>query len=275
MTIPVVGDNFYSPGTCQPYPYTLLCPLPSGSEAVSGVALQAASDLLFYATAQRFDECQVTLRPCRRDCWGALAGGYNAGWWWDGTYPMPVNLGGTWYNLTCGTCSDNCSCTVISETVLPGPVRRIVQVTVDGLILVSGTDYRLDDYRKLVRLGDIWPLCNDLNRDISQSGTWSVTAVYGEPLPALGKLAVGQLLVEITKDMLCGSCALPPGVTNITRQGVTMELASSRDLVDIDLFGLTYVDRFIRTYNPHRLMARAQAYDLDGPAPRVTGTVIN
>lgn len=273
MSIPVTGDAFYRPGPCLNYqPLFTFCPLPAGSEAVSGYALQAASELLYYATAQRFDECQVTLRPCRRDCYGSLA--YNAGFWWDGGWPTPVNLNGRWYNLTCGICGDNCSCSAISETVLPGPVRRVVQVTVDGVILTPDVDYRLDNYRKLVRLGDIWPFCNDLNKDISQPDTWSVTASYGEPLPVLGQLAAAELTAEITKDLTCGSCALPPGVTNITRQGVTMELESAKELRDADLFGLRYVDRFIRTYNPHGLTARAQVYDIDGPGYRVTGTVI-
>lgn len=273
MSIPVTGDSFYNPGTCSPYPFTLLCPLPTGSEAVSGIALQAASDLLFYASAQRFDSCQATIRPCRRECFDNVL--WSGSWWEYGTWPRPALINGQWYNLTCGTCGDNCSCTPLSEVYLPGPVQHIVQVTVDGVILTPDVDYRLDDYRKLVRLGDIWPLCNDLNRDISQTDTWSVTAVYGEPLPALGKLAVGELLVEITKDMLCGSCNLPAGVTNVTRQGISMTLEASQELVKADLFGMRWVDRFIRTCNPHRLMARAQAFDLDGPGFRVTGTTIS
>lgn len=272
MSIPVTGDSFYRPGPCQPYdPLFTLCPLPAGSEAVSGAALDAASELLFYATAQRFDECQTTLRPCREDCYGS-ARPYdiygNVGW------PTPVNINGQWYNLTCGSCGDNCSCTSISEITLPGPVRSITQVTVDGVILTADTDYRLDNYRKLVRLGGIWPLCNDLNKDISQPGTWSVTASYGEPLPMMGRLAVGQLTAEIAKDLICGECALPEGVTNLTRQGVSMTLESAAELRDADLFGLRYVDRFIRTYNPHKLMGRAAVFDLDGPPSRVTGTVI-
>lgn len=275
MSIPVTGDSFYRPGPCLSYePIFTFCPLPTGSESVSGYALEAASELLYYATAQRFDNCQVTIRPCRRDCYGSITG-YNAGWWWDGAYPVPANINGRWYNLTCGICGDTCSCTAISETVLPGPVRNVVQVTVDGVILTPDVDYRLDDYRKLVRLGDVWPLCNDLNKDISQADTWSVTVVYGEPLPMLGRLAAGQLTSEIAKDLVCGDCALPPGVTNITRQGITMDLENARDLVDTDLFGLRYVDRFIRTYNPHRLMARAAVYDIDGPGFRVTGTTIS
>jgi hypothetical protein len=272
MSIPVTGDSFYRPGPCLDYePVFTFCPLPAGSELVSGAALQAASELLYYATAQRFDSCQVTLRPCRRDCFSGSSG--FAGWW-NGTWPQPYKINGQWYNLTCGSCGDGCSCTEISETVLPGPVQSIVQVTVNGVILTPDVDYRLDDYRKLVRLGDVWPLCNDYNRDISQTDTWSVTAVYGEPLPMLGRLAAGQLTTEITKDLLCGSCNLPPGVTNITRQGVSMTLEDAQQLVDTDLFGLRYVDRFIRTYNPHHLMARAQVYDLDGSGGRVTGTSI-
>lgn len=272
MSIPVTGDAFYRPGPCAPYPFATFCAIPIEAAAVSGTALQAASEIAFYATAQRFDACQVTLRPCKRECYGSTI--FGTGWWWDGSWPRPLNIDGQWYNMTCGVCAGNCSCTIISETVLPGPVREVVQVTVDGVILTPDVDYRLDDYRRLVRIDAFWPFCNDLNKDISQPGTWSVTAIYGEPLPALGRLAVGELFCQILASLLGNECQLPPNVTSLTRQGVSMDLETTQEALAAGFDGLRYVDKFIQQYNPSHLRARAYAFDLDSPDFRVTGTRI-
>jgi hypothetical protein len=173
-------------------------------------------------------------------------------------------------------CGTSCSCSIVSETILPGPVREIVQVTVDGEVLDPTTDYRLDDYRKLVRLGgELWPLCNDLNKGITEVGTWSVTAIYGEPLPNLGKLAMGQLFCQIIADLVGGECSLPDNVTDITRQGLSFTLDDVESLVQSGFTGLKYVDQFIQRYNPHKLAARPRLYDIDGPDFRVTGTTIS
>lgn len=272
---PAVADDFYSAGPCRPYEYTSMCTIPLEAAAITGAALQAASEIVYYASAQRFDDCQVTLRPCRKTCSEGYWPYNPAGWWeWGSGLPRPALIAGQWFNIICGACGDTCSCTMISEVILPGPVREIVQVTVDGVILTPDVDYRLDDYRKLVRLGDVWPFCNDLNKGITQSGTWSVTAVYGLPLPALGKIAVGELFCEIISDILGGECGLPPNLTELTRQGVTMTFETVQEAMQAGFVGLKYVDRFIATYNPNHLVARPRVYDLDSPDSRVTGTSI-
>lgn len=278
MTAPA-GEDFYRPGPCAPYDYVLRCPLPTGSDAVvTGYAVEAASEILYYATGQRFDACQVTLWPCRRGCDTAGPWLYNPpGWWEWGSSPRPALIQGSWYNIVCGTCGDNCSCTSLSEVNLPGPVASVVQVTVDGSILVPGVDYRLDNYRTLVRLGGAqWPFCNNLAVPVTGSGAWTVTAVYGEPLPRLGELAMGELIGEIVKDFNCEDCSLPVGVTELTRQGMSMTLEAVEDLTQSDLYNLKYVRRFIHTFNPHRLQATAYMPDLDGTDDqfRAVGTTI-
>lgn len=269
----VLPDDFYSPGPCRDYEYISFCTIPVEAVAVSGYAVTAASEILYYASGQRFDTCQVTIRPCRKECSGDAWPRLSAGWWEFGGGPVPALINGLWYNIACGFCGTNCSCSIVSETILPGPVREISQVTVDGVVLDPTTDYRLDDYRKLVRLGgELWPLCNNLNLGITEEGTWSVTAIYGEPLPTLGKFAMGQLLCQIIADVLGEDCALPDNVTNITRQGLSFTLEEVEELVQSGFTGLKYVDQFIQRYNPNKLMARARLYDVDAPDFRVTGT---
>lgn len=271
----ILPDDMYRPGPCHNYEYVTFCPIPIEAAAVSGYALGAASEIVYYASGQRFDSCQVTIRPCRKECYGDAWPRLAGGWWEYGSGPYPALINGLWYNIACGTCGTSCSCSIVSETILPGPVQEISQVTVDGEVLVEGTDYRLDDYRKLVRLGGVlWPLCNDLNKGITEVGTWSVTAIYGEPLPNLGKLAVGQLFCNILADLLNEDCALPANVIDITRQGLSFSFQDVQDLVDSGFTGLKYVDAFIQRYNPNKLMARARLYDVDGPDFRVTGTTI-
>lgn len=275
----VLPDDFYTPGPCRPYEWVGFCvPIPTEAAGVSGYAVAAASEILYFASGQRFDTCQVTIRPCRKECYGDGWNRLSAGWWdvGGGWGPYPALINGLWYNIACGMCGTDCSCSIVSETILPGPVREIAQVTVDGVVLVDGTDYRLDDYRKLVRLGgELWPLCNNLNKGITEEGTWSVTAIYGEPLPNLGKFAMGQLLCQIIADVLGDDCQLPDNVTNITRQGLSFTLEEVSDLVQSGFTGLKYVDQFIQRYNPKNLMARARLYDVDAPSYRITGTRID
>lgn len=277
ITVVAPGAGEYVPGACQTWPikWPASCDLSLASPEITGIALEAAQDLLYMLTAQRFSECPTTLRPCREECYGE--GGYGWGWrsmWWGDTvgYPTPVNISGQWYNLGCGSCGQNCSCTPISETYLPGPVVQINEVKVDGVVLVNGVDYRVDDYRKLVRLGDVWPFCNDLNKADTEVGTWSVNATYGEPVPMLGQLAVGEVACSFVDLLLGNDCALPAGITDLTRQGVSMSFANtSNDLLQFFArFPISYL--FVKTYNPHGLMARAKAYDLDGPDFRAVGT---
>lgn len=242
---------------------------PAAAE-VTGDAVAAASEVLYHLTAQRFGVCQVTLRPCRKSCMGNFAWWT---WWEYGTYPQPYWWNGTWYNLACNSCpNDSCSCTAIEETTLPGPVVDITEVKLNGEVLVRDVDYRLDDYRKLVRLGGLWPFCQDMNLADTENNTWSVTAEYGERVPTIGKLAAGELALEFVKSMLCVECDIPPGVTDLSRQGVSMTIASMADLFNTGFINLRYCDLFIKTANPHHHQARSGVYDLDGPTDRAVGT---
>lgn len=247
-----------------------MCPLPTGANAVSGTALDVATEILYALSGRQFGLCTVTLRPCRRDCYGdswptMLGTPYEAAL--DGTYPTPTLYAGEWYNITCGSCTSGCSCARVSEVALPGPVYDITRVKVDGAVLLLGTDYRLDDWRLLVRLGgNEWPLCNDLNLADTEVGTWSVTYRLGQPVPELGKLAAGELVDEISKAMLCNSdCKLPRYVQSLARQGVNFTFPDPAQLTQLGLMGLYWVDTFVNTTNPNRLRQRSKVYDIDRP----------
>lgn len=253
---------------CDGWTPTFTCDLPVGSEAVSGTALSIASEILYGLSGRQFGICEVTLRPCRKDCYGdtwpiTLGTSFNGG----GTYPTPVLYAGEWYNITCGSCSGGCSCARLSEVALPAPIHAVTEVKIDGDILTADVDYRVDSNRLLVRLGgEEWPLCNDLNLADTEDGTWSVTYQYGQPLPELGKLALGVLVDEFSKALLCSAdCKLPKPVQSITRQGVSITFLDPNEVFQAGRTGLYTPDLFITVYNPHARTSPSRVYDIDDP----------
>lgn len=277
MTSPATTESM-GMRPCTTYPYTSMCDISLVSPAITGVAIQAATDFLFLATAQRYTSCEVTLRPCRDNCYGGIVGqsGYGYPMWWDSGYPWPVNMGGgVWINMACGYCGDGCSCSVVSQVILPGPIQSVTQVLVDGVVLTPEVDYRVDDFRKLVRLGGAqWPVCNNYNLADTEVGTWSVTAVYGEPFPegGLGSIAMGQLFCAFVADLVGAECELPSNITELTRQGISMSFNDVNEVLETGYTGLKWVDQFIRQVNPGGLAARTVIMDLDGPTYRAVGT---
>lgn len=249
------------------------CALPAGAGAVTGTAVQAASDVLWALTGRHLGTNQLTIRPCRDTCWG---GGwpFMSQWWEFGLYPRPVFYEGTWYNITCGNCAGNtCSCSVISEALMPAPVANILQVKVDGVVLAT-TAYRVDDYRLLVRTdGGQWPICNDLTKNDTQVGTWSVTLNYGEQVSTLGQMALGELATQFVKLLLCNSdCDIKQPVQQLVRQGVTMNFLDPNEVFPNGHVGLYLCDLFIAIENPNKLANPSVVYDLDAPMYRITNT---
>ena len=275
ISIEEEGDvHLYKFGPCEPWDPIWNCniTLITGAAEVTGVAVQAASEILYQLTAQRFGLCEVKLRPCRKSC----QGGFPWWTWWEyGSYPQPYWWNGTWYNLACGSCpGDSCSCIGLSETELPGPVYSVAEVKLNGTVITPGTDYRVDDYRKLVALNDIiWPYCQDLRLEDTEDNTWSVTVNLGEVVPVIGRMAVGELALEFVKFLTCDdSCQLPFGVVDVSRQGISMTIQNTAELIKQGIINLPMSAMFIQASNPEHLTARAAVYDLDAPTYRAVGT---
>jgi hypothetical protein len=253
------------------------CALDPAAQAVTGTAVQAASDVLYALTGRHLGACTLTIRPCRQSCFGG-SWPY-AGYWWEmGVYPRPVFYSGVWYNITCGGCgSGGCSCSVVEEALMPAPVANVSQVLIDGVIL-SPSAYRVDDSRLLVRTdGGKWPTCNDLTKDTTQVGTWSVTLSVGETVSTLGRMALGELATEFTKLLACNEeCMLPRPVQQLVRQGVTMNFLDPNAVFTSGRLGLYLCDLFISTENPHKLTQASTVYDVDawsgGQSWRITNT---
>jgi hypothetical protein len=263
----------FADAPCAPWTPEWCVSLPTGSEAVTGVAVEAASEILWALSGRRFGECSVSLRPCRRSC---NAGEWPAGWVeWPGPVrggPSPALIAGQWFNLTCAPCLGDCTCGRLEEALLPSPVMAVTQVKIDGDIIPTGS-YRVDNWRLLVRAdGGSWPLCNDLSKADTEPGTWSVTVTVGETVPRSGQMAVAELAAELAEGCLGGDCRVPLRVQQLARQGVTISYPDPAEFAGNGLLGLPMCDRFLIAYNPGRLRAPPAVYSPDQPAFRRTST---
>lgn len=237
-------------------------------------ATLAASQLVWAITGRQFGVCTVTTRPVRPDCGGDWDSGlFNPsvlGWYggigaYDGFFPF----GGNIINFACG-CVLSCGCGTrqLSEVYLPYPTCSIVNVIVDGVTLPS-TAYRIDDFRKLVRVdGNVWPRCQDFSLN-DGPGTWSITLTYGKPVPELCSLAAGEIACEIIKSILGQACKLPQRIQTITRQGIAVHMLDPQSYLKEGRTGFTLADLAIRTYNPKMLARAPGVYSPDAPDWRV------
>lgn len=254
---------------CADWPITWTCDISAASPAVTALAVTGATEILYALSGRRFGVCEVTSRPCRYDCYEPFPDNWAP---WEGGYPRPALVGGLWFNLACGSCARTCSCTALSEVLLPSPVYAITEVKVDGVVLATSA-YRLDDNRRLVRVdGSPWPWCNDLSLADTEPGTWSITAQYGEPIPDLARLAMGEMACELVRAATGADCRLPAGIQQLARQGVTIDFPEVGELFTQGRTGLYLVDAFIATYNPAHLARRSRVYSVDRPPFRRAGT---
>jgi hypothetical protein len=201
-----------------------------------------ASQALFEVSGRQFaGGCERVVRPCRTGCgcWGQiLSRGHivDGGWYWSGT---------SW---GCG--GDTCGCGFLSRVRLAGyPVREVTEVKLDGVVL-DPSEYRLDSWRFLVRLNDTaWPACQDLSLDSDQPGTFEVTYEWGVDPPSLAVQAAAELACQLYAacNSEAGDCALPSGVVQIVRQGVTYTRQFAQSLF-AGRTGLANVDTFMAVY---------------------------
>lgn len=259
-------------GPCTTWPTKWPCDISCESPSATGTAAAFATEVVWALSGRQFGTCDVTFRPCRRSCMEAPWLGAWTEWPGSTGWPHPALVGGQWFNLICGGCAGDCSCSSISEVLMPSPVDHIVEIKVDGSILVTGS-YRLDNNRLLVRTdGQDWPSCNDLSLNDTEPDTWSVTAAFGRSVPESGSWAVGELACELMKAMRGEDCRLPHNVTQLVRQGVMLNYADPVELFTMGRTGLYLADMFIAAFNRNHLTGRARVYDVDGPRVRRSGT---
>lgn len=243
-------------GPCE-WPLVQCQSWPTGSEAITGNVVAAATEVLWAKTAQRYGVCEMTIRPCRKTCgeaWPFLDRWYE---WSGGMWPRPLLYNGMWFNITCGSCPGTCSCTMLETVELPGPVNTITEVKINGVVLSSAA-YTLRDNRLLIRTdGGQWPVCQDMSQPDTADNTFAVTFTWGEEVPVIGQQALGQLANALARECMGDDCRLPKNVTNLARQGITITLPEDW------LRRYTFVDLFLGYANPKGLIGAPQIYDPD------------
>lgn len=224
-------------------------------------------------TAYQLGTCPIVVRPCAARC--KSAGSYRNGAGGYPGLPTPYMIGsfnphleaGVWVN-SCGCQSAyDCSCTVLCEAILPGPVGRILEVKLDGAVLTPGS-YRVDNQHRLVRTdGGCWPVCQDLGHDDEDVGLW-VTYYRGAAPNPLTLYAAGVLAAEYYLACTGNDCRLPAGVTSVSRQGVSFQVATG--LFQNGFTGIREVDAIIGLYNPNGLTAPPSVSSPDMRGARIT-----
>lgn len=228
------------------------CNVETTTPALFDEVATQASDLLFEISGRLYaGECGPrTVRPECDSCWcgyQVLSRGYVIGPW-DYGYPL----------MLCDSCLIACQPSLVKLAGVP--IREITEVLIDGDVVDPG-DYRLFEDRFLQRLDNgHWPHTQNLTLADTEDHTFSITYTYGADPPSLGVSAAAQVACELYKAY-CGaaSCALPQGVTRVTRQGVTIDkLAFTAWSFREGRWntGMALVDAFLATVNPAGLQRR-------------------
>jgi hypothetical protein len=238
------------------------------ADRANALAWSTLSALLGY----RLSLCPVSVRPCSLGCgpttWdeAPTLGSNYAGAPSGGVF-TPYIAAGSWYNgCGCKRPAD-CGCTTIQQVILPMPVGEIVEVWVNGGTL-DPSAYRVDNGTKLVRQdGGLWPVCQDFNLPAEHEGAFTVTYYPGLAPNDLLNYAAGVLATEYFKACSGKACRLPTGVTNVSRNGITMDIPTG--LFPNGATGLREVDPIIRIYNPNGLKVPSRVLSPDSPRSRV------
>lgn len=240
-------------------------------------AAMARSEMLAWYTlaslcAYRIGVCPTVIRPCSAGCstgnrvWmEAVVSGASMGalpTMTIGSSFTPHVTGGNWVN-SCGCSPDDCSCSSLSEVILPGPVGDIESVTIGGTV-IEATRYRVDNGNRLVSTDPdlVWPACQDMRADADEVGSFVVTYYRGAAPNEMTRFAAGVLAAEFYKACTRQKCRLPAGVTSVVRGGTTYEIQTG--LFENGRTGIYEVDAVIHIYNPYMLKSAPRVLSPEG-----------
>jgi hypothetical protein len=151
-----------------------------------------------------------------------------------------------------------CGCFGVRTIQLPGfPAQAITGITQDGVVL-DPDDYELRDNRWVVALRRVdgtiisFRCCQRMDLATTEVGTLEVEYTYGALPDAAGVKACAILAAELAYGWTdnCGiECRLPPRVTSMTRQGVTMAIVDPLNMFAEGRTGIPDVDLWIAAAN--------------------------
>lgn len=232
-----------------------LDPEESGFSETDLYAVEMATFVLWALSGRQFGCCELSFRPCRRDCRSGLEGG-----------PWGARLvDGAWINLPCKSCSGACACSEVCEVRIPNaPVCSIEEVVLDGVVIDESL-YRLEDDSWLVLLPEAgcFPSCQDMSVPLGEPGTSGVRYTWGTPVPTAGRRAAGALACEIVKACRGTACALPKRTATYSLMGTPVPMLDPMEFFDKGRTGIYEVDLFLSAVNPLGRMAGARVMSPD------------
>ncbi|MFF4292086.1 hypothetical protein ACFY0N_00345 [Streptomyces vinaceus] len=262
------------PDVCSPWPTELCCDVTDVDPDLVTRMTAVASQILFRLSGRRWGpSCPVTVRPCRKTCLDE----WPRSWFsWNSGSPWIPYMGedGLWRNASVCGCSGDCSCGELCELYLPGPVYDVVSVQ-EGAVTLPAEAYRVDGSGTLLRTdGGCWETCQDLAADVGEENTLAVTYRTGLQLDESAIMAVSELVCHLLKSCGGSSCGCKIGrnVTNLTRQGVTMDMADPTTLFEEGRTGLPITDMWLMATNPYRMTSASRVYSPDFKRPRIQRT---
>lgn len=212
----------------------------------------------------------VTIRPVERPIdadsrsWGSRLSplGWFASW----------GLAASYGTLNPGVMSHYGS-TEPPELTLPYPVREILEVTIDGIV-IPPAEYELRDFQTLVRMRPEpastptarygWPTSQRQDLTLGNVGTFGVTFMFGNDPPQNGRIAARKLAEYLVVPQLGDATKYPRRVTSITRQGVSTGVT---DIINVmqktGSTGIYEVDLFLRSVNPNKLQRQGAVWSPD------------
>lgn len=222
---------------CEQWPIIWPCDITNVDTDVAAAAWSLASQLLWALSGYRVGVCayREAFRPATSGTCG---------------YPYK-DANGNWRNN--GQNSGLCCRVLLTHR----PVESIIEV-VDGGVVLDVDQYALEG-SWLRRRGACWSTsfsCDDPEL--------IVTYQAGVPIPAGTGLAVGEVACEYISALNGDPCRLPSRATSITRQGVTVTLASAAEFTDKRRIGLPITDAWLETIvgSGPRVASRVYSPDL-------------
>ena len=194
-------------------------------------AVEDASIVLYYLTGKHFNgTCETTIRP---PCLSGLCS--------CGCSPSRVNIG-LW------------------------PVTGLTSIRYGGTTY-TGSDltdkFHVDEFHWLVmndgsafQSGNQWASSGGTHDNTNDGFVFEITAQHGITPPRLLQRAARDLACEfITACCSDQPCKLPDRVTSVVRSGVSMDIASTMDMLREGKTGIYTVDLAIQVFNPSKLQS--------------------
>lgn len=242
------------------------------TEDQKALALRLAAFTVYSLTGRQFGTTALTLRPCNAPGLPPLYQTYPVNlinpWGSEEAssyYPVYI-YNGVWHNAGCR--GVNC-CGATCEVELPRTVS-ITSVVIDGATL-DPSAYRVDNGNLLVRTdGACFPQCQDNDANPGAANTFTITGVFGRPVPDEALDAASLLACEIGKAIKGQPCRLPQRMQSLSRQGVSVQFPAVNSYLDRGLTGLNEVDQLVVQFNPGRLTQSPVVLSMDQSPNRIT-----